>query len=91
MNLIPRDSMTDLSRLFDDFFPSSRLLSQSDKAFFAPHVDISEQDDSYVIKADLPGVSKEDIHVTLEDGVLSLEAERNEESSEEDKGKVIRR
>ena len=91
MNLIPRDSVTDLSGIFEDFFPTSRQLSQGNKGFFAPHVDISEEDDSYVIKADLPGVKKEDIHVTLEDGVLSLEAERNEEKSEEKKGKVIRR
>lgn len=91
MNLIPRDSVTDISRFFDDFFPSSRLASQNDKAFFAPHVDIEEGDGDYTIKADLPGVKKEDIHVTLEDGILSLEAERSEESSEEKKGKVIRR
>ena len=91
MNLIPRDSVTDLSRFFDDFFPSSRVLSPGEKSFFAPHVDIEEDGANYVIEADLPGVKKEDIHLTLEDGVLSLEAERRVDSTEEKKGKVIRR
>jgi HSP20 family protein len=91
MNLIPRDNITDFSRIFDDFFPSSRSFADNGKAFFAPQVDISAQDDHYLIKADLPGVKKDDIHVTLEDGLLTLEAERSEEKTEESQGKVIRK
>ena len=91
MNLIPRDSITDLSRFFDDFFPVGRLSSESGSAFLSPQVDIKADDDQYSIIVDVPGVKKEDIHVTLEDGVLTLEAERHEEKTEEDKGKVIRK
>jgi HSP20 family protein len=65
--------------------------SHNGKAFFAPHVDIEESDKSYVIKADIPGVKKDDIHVTLEDGVLTLEAQRTEEKSAEESGKIIRK
>ncbi len=91
MNLIPRDSITDFGRFFDDFFPVNRMTSENGKAFLSPQVDIKADDDQYRIIVDVPGVKKEDIHVTLEDGVLTLEAERHEEKTEEDKGKVIRK
>ena len=91
MNLVPRDSVTDFSRLFDDLFPSNRVVGENGKSFFAPQVDIESQDDHYVIKADIPGVKKEDIHLTLEDSILTLEAKRSEEKTEEKKGKVIRK
>ena len=90
MNLVPRDSVTDFGRFFDDFFAPGRVVGNNGKPFFAPQVDIESEDDHYVIRADIPGVNKEDIHVTLEDGVLTLEAERSEEKSEEKSGKVLR-
>lgn len=90
MNLIPRDSVTDFSRFFDDFFSPARA-ADNGKSFFSPQVDIEEQDGHYEIKADLPGVDKADIHVTLEDGILTLEAERSEQETEEKKGRVIRK
>lgn len=91
MSLIARDNVNDFSRIFDDFFPSSRIDSENGRAFFAPQVDIEAEDDHYLIKADIPGVKKEHIHVTLEDGILTLEAERTEDSTEEKKAKVIRK
>jgi Hsp20/alpha crystallin family len=39
----------------------------------------------------LPGVDKDDLKVTLENGVLKIEASRSEEKTEEDEGKVIRK
>jgi HSP20 family protein len=57
--------------------PSSSDLSFAD---WAPSVDIDEQDDKYVIKADLPGVEKKDIDVKLENGMLSIRGEKHTES-----------
>lgn len=91
MNLVPRDSVTDFSRFIDEFFAPSRVAGNNGKAFFAPQVDIESEEDHYVIHADMPGVSKEDIQVTLEDGILTLEAQRSEAKSEEKAGKVLRR
>jgi len=88
MNLLPRDHFSGFELLFDNFFPS-RL--QSDKNFFIPKVDIHEKEDSYEILADLPGVKKEDINVSLQNGVLSIEASMNREDTEEKEGKVIRK
>lgn len=89
MNLIPRDAFTDLDSLFEDFFPGRRRLTGD--RLFSPQVDIEDREQEFVIKADLPGMKKDDINLTLEDGVLTLQAEHTEESKEEEKGKVIRR
>lgn len=43
---------------------------------WSPTVDIEENDDSYMILADLPGVAKDDIEVRLENGVLSISGEK---------------
>ncbi len=54
-------------------------------ADWAPIVDIQESDKEYVIKAELPEVKKEDVKLTLVDGVLSLEGERRQEKEEKNK------
>jgi HSP20 family protein len=50
-------------------------------ADWVPAVDIVEEKDRFVLKADLPGVGPEDIDVNMEDGVLSLSGERQQEAS----------
>ncbi len=85
MSLIPRHSMFDLDHLFDAPFPFAAR-----PANFAPRVDVEETDSSYEISAELPGVDKKDIHLSLQNGVLTIEAESHEESKEEKAGKVIR-
>ena len=53
-------------------------------AKWAPTVDIEESDDSYLIRADVPGVDKKDIDVCMEQGVLSITGEKQ---VEKDSGK----
>jgi HSP20 family protein len=57
-------------------------------ADWAPSVDIEEEENKYVIKADLPGVDKQDIDVKLENGVLSI---RGEKQTETETGKGTKR
>lgn len=91
MTLIPRGSFFDIDRFVDDFWaPSNRAQNNTGNTFFAPHVDIVERDNHYEITAEMPGMKKEDIHITLENGVLRLEAETSQEDKEEKDGKVIR-
>jgi HSP20 family protein len=54
-------------------------------ADWAPPVDISETENEYLIKAELPEVSKENVKVEMLDGVLTIEGERSREK--EEKGK----
>jgi HSP20 family protein len=49
---------------------------------WAPVVDITEDDGAYLLKAELPGVRKEDVHVTVENGVLTIAGERRQEQEE---------
>lgn len=51
-------------------------------AVWAPLVDITEDEDAYHISAELPQVNKEDVKVTLENGILSISGERRFEKEE---------
>jgi HSP20 family protein len=47
-----------------------------------PAVDIKEEDNRFLIKADIPGVNPKDIEITMEDGVLTIKGERVVEKDE---------
>jgi HSP20 family protein len=72
-----------ISRIFDDrMFPAVA----TDAAEWAPRVDIHEEQDSYVLHVDLPGVEAKDIEVTLDKNVLTIKGERNSQNTSEEKG-----
>lgn len=74
--------------LYDNLF-SDRVDSDSSNiatSHWRPAVDISEEEDRFVIHADLPGVDPKDIEITMENGVLSLKGERSSEIKDESKG-----
>jgi HSP20 family protein len=80
-----------LSTFFGGFpefgrFPK-RLFGNGDVALpdWSPLVDISEDDKEYLVKADLPEMKKEDVKVTVENGVLSISGERKSEKEEKRK------
>jgi HSP20 family protein len=52
---------------------------------WSPDVDITEDEKEYLVKADLPEVKKEDLKITLENGVLSICGERKSEKEEKNK------
>lgn len=56
---------------------------------WAPAVDVSETDKEFFIKAELPDIKKEDVKVTVEDGILTIQGERKLEK--EEKGKKYHR
>jgi HSP20 family protein len=60
---------------------------------WAPALDISERKDAYLVTAELPGVEAEDLEVTLEDGLLTIQGERifAHDSSEQQFHRVERR
>ncbi len=91
-NITPRNRLFDLDALFSPSLLGAGWPSVEDKAVsaFAPRIDITETTNSYEITAELPGAKKEDVHVSLENGVLSLQAETKQESKEESEGTVIR-
>lgn len=53
-------------------------------------VDVTEQGQDYLVKAEIPGVRKEDIHVAIEGNTVSIEAEVKRDTEEKAGGKVVR-
>ncbi len=56
---------------------------------WSPRVDISETDKEFVIKAEIPEVKKEDVKVSVDNGVLTIQGKRSQEK--EEKGKQFHR
>lgn len=90
----PFRELEDMSERLNRVFarPAARVSNGKEAltvADWMPTVDISETDGEYLIKAELPEVKKEDVKVTVEDGVLTLQGERRQEK--EEKGKKFHR
>lgn len=70
----------DMNRIFDEFFRGDIL---ADNNFFSrdwnPAVDIVENTDNYILKAELPGMSKDDVKITLENNILTIRGEKKNE------------
>ncbi len=86
MNMTIWNPMREMEDLFDRYTRvRGRSLREGDSeteltlAEWSPSVDIEESDDSYLIKADLPGVKKKDIEVTIDNGVLNISGEKRVE------------
>ena len=52
-------------------------------------IDLSEQDGSYLVKAEIPGVRKEDIDVRIDGDTVTISAEMSSEKKQEDKGRLL--
>ena len=82
------DRFNEINRLFESAFPNRGREGEGPVAAcdWTPAVDIKEEDNRYLIHADVPGIKPEDIDVSLEDGVLTIKGERKHESKEEKEG-----
>lgn len=73
-------------KMFEDVFNDK--VSPFFSSMMAPafKVDISEDENALFIEADMPGIKKEDVKVSMEDDVLCISAERNQSEEEKKKG-----
>jgi HSP20 family protein len=76
-------------RLFEDFFRRPLLGEETGSLWMTPPVDVFEMDDTYTVKAELPGLSKEDVNITFENGVVTISGEKKFEA--EKKGRNYHR
>ena len=77
-----------LNRFFSGGFPNrlgSGEIHSLAVADWSPEVDISEDDRGYLLKADLPEMKKDDVRVTVEDGILCVSGERKTEKEDQKK------
>jgi HSP20 family protein len=68
------------SDIMDEFF-NDAVNARRDN--FVPSIDVSETDNQFMITAELPGMSKEDINISLENGRLAISGERSFKNEEQ--------
>ena len=75
--------------VFNGFFRTP-VTHRSTTKVCIPAVDVAETDTAYQVKAELPGIRKEDLDVTVDDGVLTIKAEHNDNQEQTENGQLIR-
>ena len=87
MSLIKWEPLNEIENLFGRAlnWPMTRSQALLGVGEWNPRVDISESDGIYLIKADIPGVPKEAIKISMDNGMLTIQGERKQEKEEENK------
>ena len=91
-SLMPYDAFGDagLDELFRGFFRPVRFEGQGRNAPVSIKMDVSEDDKAYTVHAEIPGVGKDDIHVTIEGNQVTLGAEIKREKDVKDGERLLR-
>ncbi len=94
MSLVRWDPFADMDTFFNRLMPSGfarwpQLSGNGGKSEWAPSADISETEKEYMIRASLPAVKKEDVKVTVDEGMITIKGERKQEK--EDKSEKYHR
>jgi len=79
----------EVDRLFDEFARGFGTLAVAGNGSLMPSMDISETDKEFVITAELPGLERKDVEISLEDNVLTIRGEKKIEASPDDKNKNV--
>jgi len=90
MNLVRWDPLSEIDSLFDRTFPKAFAgwprvgfdEGGERRLEWSPAADISETEKEYLIRAELPAVKKEDVKVTVADGMITIEGERKQQKEE---------
>src|SRR5918996_3858410 len=78
----PEPFAQEFDRLFSSLFENSGRQTQR----WVPAMDLVEADDHFVLKADLPGLSEDDVAIEVQDNVLTLSGSREAEQERKEKG-----
>ena len=76
-----RDLQREVDSIFDQFFGRSE--DEDTSAVWAPRTDLSETDDAFHIRLDVPGMTKDDITINLQNNTLTVSGERTSERTDE--------
>ena len=78
----PEPFANDFDRLFSRLFDAPAASTQR----WVPAMDLTEAEDHFLLKADLPGLTDEDVSIELQDGTLTISGERQAEHVSREKG-----
>jgi HSP20 family protein len=84
----PFREVEEMFRQYSPFFNRTLRRSGAEAGEWTPVADISETDQEYVIKAELPEVKKEDVKVTLDNGVITISGERKHQKEQKDANEI---
>jgi HSP20 family protein len=76
----------EINRLFNSFFDTPVNAGEGAGRRWLPAMDLVEADDHYVLRADLPGLSEDDVKIEVEDSVLTVSGERKAEHEQRGEG-----
>jgi len=76
----------EINRLFNSFFDTPVAAGEGAGRRWLPAMDLVEADDHYVLRADLPGISEDDVTIEVEDSVLTVSGERKAEHEQRGEG-----
>ncbi len=88
-DLATKTGFEDFYNVLDDFFSSDWPIKRT-LAFDTFKVDVQDKGNEYLIEAEMPGISKEEIKVGLDDGKLTISVTKNENTEEKDKNYIHR-
>ena len=80
----------DFDSMFEGFFRPTRWVEEEASEGMFPRLDVTERDGEFVVTAELPGVKREDIEISIENGVLTVSAETRSETEEKEGERVLR-
>ncbi len=76
----------EVNRIFNSFFDAPSSAAATGARRWIPAMDLTEHDDAFVLRADLPGVAEDDVKVELDENVLTVSGERRSERDEQQQG-----
>ncbi len=77
---------TEMNRLFNSFFDTPTPANGRALRRWVPAMDLVETESDFVLKADLPGMSESDVHIEVEDNILTISGERKSETEDRKAG-----
>ena len=80
----PRRNLVTLPREIDRFFSNFGMDMDHSDTVWSPSVDITETEIAYEVKAEIPGMDKKDIKISVQENVLLLSGEKKKEEEKED-------
>jgi HSP20 family protein len=90
MNITRWEPFREVEEMFRQYSPffARALRRNGESGEWTPVADISETDKEFLIKAELPEVKKEDVKVTLDNGVITIAGERRHEKEQKDANEI---
>ena len=77
---------SEVNRIFDAFFGGRPAQGAARAQRWLPAMDLVETDDHLVLRADLPGLERDDVEIEVKDGVLTISGERRSEHEQKSEG-----